>query len=225
MTGKTLGALLGLAILLAACSGSTNGHGSTPPSHATLAGIPVLQSDLPAGWKGTPSTDRAGEATASAQMDRCVGAQDTTADQVDAAYADDYTQGNATISSNAKAFKSQADVARDTALLSSPKVGPCYEQVLRGRLTQQLPENATIDNVSVHITPGSDGGPANLEATGAATIKLTAQGQHLSLFADIAFISGPLVEAQVSFEDIGEHIPEALQRSVINAVAKRAAQA
>lgn len=224
MTGKTIGVLLGLALVLAACSNSTNGHGSSPPSHARLAGVPVQQSDLPAGWQGS-APDHSGDAATSAQMDRCVGATKTTSDQVDTAYADDYTQGSATISSNAKAFKSQDDVARDTALLKSPKVDSCYEQVLRGLLEQQLPATATINNVSVHITPGSGGGPVNLEATGTATINLSAQGQQVSLFADLAFISGPLVEAQVSFQDVGRHVPEALQRQVIKAVAERAARA
>ena len=231
MTGdkrSTLVVVLGFGLALVGCSSSSGSDGDTnaPPSHATLAGVPVKAGDLPSSWQASPSSpDRSGDAAASAQMRSCVGGRSTRADLVDTVYSDDFTEGHATISSNAKSYKSQDDIARDTALLKSPKVDTCYEQVLKQLLQKTLPATANIGNVSVQITPGSGGGPSNLVATGAASVDLSAQGQQATVYVDIAFISGPLVEAQVSFESIGKHVDEALQRQVISAVAERAAEA
>ena len=221
---RTLLAMLTLLLAVAGCSSSSNGHGSTAPLHAKLAGIVVQRNDLPSGWKSSPP-NTSGHAAGQAKMQRCVGGRDTTPDQVDKVDSDDYTQGNATISSNATSYKSASDVASDAALLKSPKVESCYERVLHDLLGKSLPAGSTIDNITFHMTRGSGGGPANLVATGKGTIAVTAQGQHVTIYVAAAFISGPLIEAQVSFDNVGQPVPESLQRQVISDVAKRAAKA
>jgi hypothetical protein len=222
MTGyRTLLATLTLVLAVAGCSSSSKGHGSTPPSHATLAGIVVQRNDLPSGWTSSPP-NTSGDKQANQAMRSCVGAGPDKS--VETVNSKQFTQGNATISSNARSFSSQADVNGDIALLKSPKVDSCYQRVLRGLLANALPAGATIDKITFHMTSGSGGGPANLVATGTGTIAVTAQGQHVTIYVAAAFISGPLVGAQVSFDDVGQPVPESLQRQVISDVAKRAQQ-
>jgi hypothetical protein len=246
--GALLAALTAATLTLAGCSSSSTGGsgttapastaagtsappssapatsaGATPPSHAALAAIPVKASDLPSGWKGTAATDT-GEQTDVA-MRRCVGGTDTSADKVDTVNGDDFSLGNATISSNAESYKSESDISADTQLLNNPKVDTCLKQLLQRTLTKDLPSGAKIDTIEFHLTPGSGGGPSNLVATGEGRITVSAQGQQLSVFVSVAFITGPLIEAQVSFIDIGARVDETLQRQVITAVAGRAASA
>jgi len=239
-----LTAVVAATLALAACSSSSSGGGGntspatsappstsaappsssgpTPPPHAALAAIPVQASDLPSGWKATPA-DTSNEAAANAAMHNCVGGTDTSPDKVETVNASDYSLNNATISSNVSSFKSEADIAADKQLLQSPKIDSCYKQLLNKLLAKALPSGTTVDNITFHLTPGSGGGPTNLEATGDGVIAIMAQGQSASVYVSVAFISGPLVEAQVTFIDLGQRVDETLQRQIITAVAQRAA--
>jgi hypothetical protein len=54
---------------------------------------------------------------------------------------------------------------------------PCFDQQFEKLFTRRgLPTGTTIDSVSVKITPGSAGGPANVVATGTGTVKVTVSG-------------------------------------------------
>jgi hypothetical protein len=57
--------------------------------------------------------------------------------------------------------------------------------------------------VSVKITPGSAGGPANVVATGGGTIKIRVGGQHSVYYLRFAYITGPLILAEVDAENVG----------------------
>jgi hypothetical protein len=83
---------------------------------------------------------------------------------------------------------------------------------------------ATIESTSVKITPGSAGGPANVVATGAGAVMVRMGGQKVPVYASIAFISGPLVDAGVEVVNIGTPPAASEVRSLVATVAARAAE-
>jgi len=84
-----------------------------------------------------------------------------------------------------------------------------------------------IEFVSVKITPGS-GGPArhdNVVATDIGTIKIREGDQHGVVYVRVAYITGPLIWAEVDAENVSAPIPASVMESSVAAVADRAAQA
>ena len=230
--------------LLAACSSSSSkapstrtAGGSTPTSSgpATSSTAPpaalsqlqkiVLQAaDLPTTWKGTPYQADPSDAANEAALVKCVGARNTTSDKAAEAHSQDFALGQTSISSSASSYRSQSDVDADVTMLASPKLSPCYEQLLKGELAKTLPAGATIESATVKITPGSAGGPTNVVATGSGTIKVKVNGQQVVLYTTVAFITGPLIEAEVDAESVGAPVPASLVQSLVATVANRAAK-
>jgi hypothetical protein len=232
----------GCIAVLAACGGSSSNTTSTvgstsAPSSSSPAASPspspaslpqlqkiVLQpTDLPAGWKATPYQADPTDAADQAAWVKCVGARNTDADIVAEADSDDFTRGDAYISSYATSYRSQSAVDADTGALLSPKASPCEEQLLKKQVATSLPAGAKVESVSVNITPGSAGGPANVVATGVGTIKVSASGQQLVFYLTVAFITGPLIEAEVESENVGRPVRASLVNSLVATVANRAA--
>ena len=217
-------------LLLAACSSAKSGSGkaasptATPATQAHLQTIVLQPADLPAGWKGTPYKADPSDAANQAALLACVGGKDTTADKVAEANSDDYNLDNATISSSANSYKSKSDIDADIATLQNPKLGSCYEQLLNKQLATSLPAGATIKSTSITITPGSGGGPANVVATGSGTIQVSANAQVVPVYVNVAFITGPLIEAEVDAENVGTPVPPAVVSALVAKVAARAAQ-
>lgn len=157
-------------------------------------------------------------------MVRCVGARNTESDKVAEAHSDDFALGDAEISSSASSYRSQSDLDTDVAILHSPKVETCYEQLVKKELGASLPAGATIDSESIKITPGSAGGPANVVATGTGTINVRVSGQQVPLYVTVAFITGPLIQAEVDTENPGTPVPASVVNALVADVASRAAK-
>jgi hypothetical protein len=227
---------------LVACSSSASKNGSTssvstpgsssgaatssaaPASLSQLKKIVLQPADLPAGWKGTPYQPDPRDAADQAAMVRCVGARNTESDKVAEAHSDDFALGDANISSSASSFRSQSDLDTDVAILHSPKLPACYEQLVKKELGASLPAGATIDSASFKFTPGSAGGPANVVATGTGTVKVSVSGQQVPLYATVAFITGPLIQAVVDAENPGTPVPASVVNAMVAKVATRAAE-
>jgi hypothetical protein len=188
-----------------------------------LTGIVVQPTDLSADWVPTPYVPDPNDAADNAALARCVGGRDTYADETGDSHSPDYTQGNATISSDAGSFQSAADVAADVAIIKSPNISSCYQQLAYGQLLASLPGGSTINTESVAITPGTGGGPSNVIGTGAVHFNVTVNGALNDLFINIAFITGPLTEAEIDFENIGAPVPASIQAPLIAKIAARAA--
>jgi hypothetical protein len=229
--------------LLAGCSSSTSKtppatsssssvSPSSPAASSSAAPAPLAQlkkivlqrADLPAAWKGTPYQADPSNAADQATMVKCVGARNTDPDKVAEANSEDFGLGNASISSSATSYRSQSDLAVDTAILHSPKVSTCFDQLLSKQLATSLPAGAKIASESLKITPGSAGAPANVIATGKGTINVTLNGQQVAVYITIAFITGPLIEAEVDTENVGTPVPASLVQSLVTTVATRAAK-
>lgn len=192
---------------------------------ARLAAIALQAGDLPSDWRATASAQDAYEAQTQAQMASCLGVRNTFKDRTGMAQSPDYTQGDATISSQVSAYRSQGDIDNDVAMLKRSKIDKCYADVVRREAASALPDDATVESVSVHTTPQPSGRPDNVAATIVAKMTVSTSGQTVQLFDDTALISGPRIEVEVDFQSVGQPVPAALQSQVIAKVASRAAAA
>jgi hypothetical protein len=193
-----------------------------PASLSRLKKIVLQPADLPAGWKGTPYRPDPRDAANQAAMVNCVGARNTESDKVAEAHSDDYALGDASIHSSASSYRSQSDVDTDVAILHSPKVSSCYDDLVKTQLAASLPAGTTIESASIKITPGS-AGSANVVATAAGTVNVSLGGQHVSLYLTAAFIQGPLIQAEVDAENVGAPVPASVVSAMVATVANRAA--
>ena len=182
--------------------------------------------DLPVGWTSEPpdQSDSANDPEQAALV-RCVGGTDTSAHEVANVDSNSYLSGTSSIRSSASRYRSKSDIAADVALLRRPQIAPCFRALLKHDLTKNPPPGTKIGTVAVQVTPGAGGGPGNVAATLLATITFTASGRTVTLFQNSAFITGPLVEAEVDFSALGKPVPQALRTRLIAAVAGRAARA
>jgi len=203
---------------------ATSASAATPASLSQLKKVVLQPADLPSGWKGAPYQPDPNDSASNAALVECVGARNTDSDKVAEAHSDDFALGNASISSSAASYRSQSDVDADVAMLDSPKLSPCFEQMMKKQLAASSPTGGTIKSVSVKITPGSAGGPANVVATGTGTIKVQVNGQQVPVYLTIDFITGPLIEAEVTTENVGTPVPPPVVNRLVATVATRAAQ-
>jgi hypothetical protein len=188
-----------------------------------LKKIALQPADLPSSWKAAPAQPDSSDSSGQAQMMKCIGAKNTDEDRVATADSDDYTHGDATISSSATSYKSQSDLDNDTALLKSPKLTQCFTKLLKQQAGMGLPKGATLGPVSVKFTPGRGAGPANVVGSGSAAMLVTANGQHVKVYVNFVYLTGPLIEAEVDAENVGSPVPAAALQSAVKAVADRTA--
>jgi len=196
----------------------------TPAAAASLSAMVLQPSDFPAGWAGAPYKANPDDAASQATLLQCVGARNTDSDKVAEEHSQDFSLAEASVSSQATSYRSQSAIDADLALLRSPKVSSCYEQLIKKQLAGTLPTGATIDSVALTITPGSAGGPRNVAATGQGTINVAVSGRQTAVYQSIAFITGPLIEAQVDFENVGSPLPATTQKALIENFAARVAK-
>jgi hypothetical protein len=205
-------------------SPATSASAATPASLSQLKKIVLQPADLPSRWKGAPYQPDPNDSANNAALLRCVGARNTDRDKVAEAHSDDFALGDASISSSAASYRSQSDLDADVAMLHKPKLSPCFEQLMKKQLAASLPAAATIESASIKISPGSAGGPANVVATGTGSIKVRANGQQIPVYLTVAFITGPLIEAEVDTENVGTPVPASVVNPLVATVATRAAK-
>jgi hypothetical protein len=197
---------------------------ATPAALSQLKTIVLQPADLPSGWKATPYQPDPNSAAEDAALAACVGARNTDSDRVAQANSDDFGLSNASISSSASSYRSQSDLVTDIATLHSPKLSACFSQMAKKQLASSLPAGSKVASASIKITPGSAGGPANVVATGTGTIKVQVSGQQVTVYLTVAFITGPLIEAEVDAENPGTPVPASVVNPLVATVATRAAK-
>jgi hypothetical protein len=197
---------------------------ATPAALSQLKAIVLQPADLPSGWKATPYQPDPNSAAEDAALAACVGARDTDSDRAAQANSDDFGLSNASISSSASSYRSQSDLVTDIATLHSPKLSACFSQMAKKQLASSLPAGSKVASASIKITPGSAGGPANVVATGTGTIKVQVSGQQVTVYLTVAFITGPLIEAEVDAENAGTPVPASVVNPLVATVATRAAK-
>lgn len=185
----------------------------------------VLQAtDLPAGWKSKPYTADPREAASEAALRKCVGSRSSDPEKVAEAHSSGFTYSTASISSSAASYRSQEAVDADLAMLTSPKFSPCFEQTLTKQIVTSLPAGVKIESATFKVTPGADGGPSGVAATGSGFVKISSRGQQVEVYASVAYITGPLIEAEVHATSVGEPVTRSLMRSLAAGVATRVAK-
>ncbi len=198
-----------------------------PAGTAQLTAINLTAADLPADWTSSPSDSDSdsGDDQDQAALVACVGGTNTDPDKVTEVDSPDFSMNDADVSSSATSYKSQSDIDADVALINSPKISACYQQLLKSEVGTSLDPGSTVDAVALNITSGSSGGPNNVVGTINGTITVTDSGQQITLYLAVAFITGPKIEAEVDFESPDQPISATLFGSLVNAVATRAAAA
>ncbi len=196
---------------------------SAPTGSKALKAIPLQGTDLPAGYTATPYKADPSDKADQAALVTCVGGKDTSTDKTADANSATFTKGDLRISSSATKYKSQSDLDADIAILKSSKVSACYETLFKSKLASSLPAGATVQSVSIKIIPGAAGGPGNVVGKGAGKITVTAGGSKQEIYVSVAFITGPLIEAEVDFTSVGVPVTSAVQADLVAKVAKRAA--
>jgi hypothetical protein len=200
-------------------------HTSAPATARRLGSITLQVGELPAAWKATPYEDDPSAADSQAAMVACVGGPNTEHDTTGEAHSPDYSDGNATVSSDAESYRSNADVNADIAMVHSPKLKACFQQLMRSETESSLPAGTTMDHLQINITPDPAGAPSNVIATIATTVNVHVSGQDLVVYSNFALIIGPLIEAEVDFTNVGAPVPAALRDQLTEQVADRAAHA
>jgi hypothetical protein len=231
-------ALAAVLVTVTACSSSAKDSSSSPPPSSSpasssapasssvpaatpLSAIVLQAGDLPSTFtKATPDPD---DPDAHAAVVACLGTKDTTSAKLDTAKSE-FHQGDNSISSDASRFKSDSDVAADTESINSPKFDACQEKVGRQTIAKSLPAGTEINDISLHTTPGPNGGPSNIAGIGQGTVTLTANGQTVKVYTLVAYITGPRLEAEVDVTGIGAPIDDTIAKQAIAAVARRAAK-
>ncbi|HTC68166.1 MAG TPA: hypothetical protein VK662_01235 [Acidothermaceae bacterium] len=188
-----------------------------------LTAIGLQRADLPAGWKASAPDPDPDAAATSAELAQCAGGVDNYPDETGDSTSDDYSLGNATISSDVISFRSQADVADDVAIMKSPNVDACYVKFAENDVS--IPAGASLDSVSFLIVPGSAGGPSNVVGNGAATLEVSGSGGDVGLYDNMVLITGPSIEAEVDFSNVGSPVPAKVRAAVTAKVAARVAAA
>jgi hypothetical protein len=191
----------------------------TPATAAQLKKIVLRAADLPS-WKAEPAEPASSD---QAEVTKCVGAKNTDKGKVATAHSDDYTLGNALISSSASSYKLQSDVDSDVRLLKSPKLAPCYSKMFKQQFLSALSKDASLGPVSVKFTPGRGTGPANVVGSGSANATVTVNGQKVKLYLSFVYLTGPLMEAEIEAYNINAPVPAAALQWAVKAVADRAA--
>ena len=135
----------------------------------------------------------------------------------------DFTLGDAVVESNAISYRSQSDIDTDVAAIHGPKFAPCVDQLMKSQEAQSQPPGTPIV-ASFKMKPGSGGGPANVVGTGTGTIKTGVIGQQVVRYLSFTYITGPLIEAEVDTTNVGAPLPASEVRSLVAAVATRAAK-
>jgi hypothetical protein len=222
--GGTAYALAGHGGSPSPATGSTAQAAAKPASLSQLKKIVLQRGDVPSSWKAAPYQPDPNDAANNAALMRCVGARDTDSDKVAEANSDNFNLGNASIASSATSYRSQSDLVSDVATLHSPKLSACFGQMMKKELAASLPKGATTKSASIKITPGSAGGPSNVVATGTGTIEIQLNGQQVQAYLTVAFITGPLIEAEVDAENVGSPVPASVVKPLVAAVANRAAK-
>ena len=229
-----------VAVLLAGCSSSsTNGKGSTktpagsssvstsaaPPSKAQLAAMVLQPADVPSGWTASAADESstADDEAVQAKLTACLGVANSDSQKVATATSRDYDQGDASISSEASSYRSSEVVDRDAAALVGDKAEGCFETLLKEQVAKEVPAGGKVDKVDVTVIPHASGQPDNVVAAVEAQITISASGQSATVYADVTFIRGKQVEAQVEFIGLGARIPEDVRGKAVEAVAGRVA--
>jgi hypothetical protein len=193
---------------------------ASPASPAQLQAFLIRVSDLTEGWNSTPYKAGPGGATGDSAMARCLGGA-APAKGVAEVHSDTFTSEGSKVGSSATSYRSPEAVAATLATYRNPKLAPCFTRLLKTALAKANPPGTQIQ-ATYRVTPGTADYPPNVAAIGTGFIKVGAKGS--GTYLSTAYITGPLVAAEVNTFNDGEPVPENASISLFGLVADRVAK-
>lgn len=216
---RRVAAFVALAALvggLSACATAVHGRGALPDPHDA-----VLQTkDLP-DWDESASKDNS-DPTFDAVFGRCFGPKASAA-PLASADSPEFDKGEASISSSAAVMRSPAQVRSDVALLLDPKFAGCVQKAMAASVVKSLPAGATVDSLQFSVRKRVAGEPSTLAAFGRGTMAVSAAGQSVRAYFDMALMTGLRMEAFLGFFDLNTPFDAGLERNVESLVGGRLA--
>ena len=200
----------------------------TPASESQLAEIVLQPSDLPPDWTPTPYEPDPSDAAVNAAFLKCLGLAGSASDKVAESYSFTFTSPDAkatsSVASWAASYRSQSTVDAYVAVLHGSKAAPCVEQRVKRQLAPQMSAGAAIESVTAKIIPGPGSyvSPPNVAGSGICAVKINTGGQHGVAYLRFAYITGPLIWAEVEAGTPGAPLPAEKWDSLLWPVADRA---
>jgi len=202
---------------------------STSSGSATVAAalqrLVLRTGDLPAGWTGAAYQSSPGASNAHAAFSQCAGIPNSDSAKTGEVHSDDFSQGEATISSEAFGYSSAAAVTSDRSAIAGPKAKQCFQTLFDQQLRAALPAGSTLKPPSVTVTPGAVAGMSNVVGTVSASVSVSASGQSITVYVGAVFIAGPTIEAEVTYENVGAPFDTGVLDTAVRAVSQRVAGA
>jgi hypothetical protein len=231
--------VLCIAGLLVGCARSKDtGDQTAPPTHKRLTKVVLRSTDLPRGWKGTRTVHDAPKQSAEEQaaieksLATCLKVPPSitnkrgadSSDTVAEAESADFELGDAVISSSATSYRTHRAINEGVLMLRNPKVRKCAEKMFASTFKSVLASTATVTSVTVTITLKSAADPDALVARCVGKLTLRGPtGKRATLYLNIAFIAGTLVEVDLYAFSVNRKFPDAVMRRAVEAVANRVA--
>jgi hypothetical protein len=202
-----------------AASRSVDSLSASPTSLVQLKTFLIQASDLPDGWNSTPYKGRPDGATGESAMAKCMGTSPT--DSVTEVHSDTFFSGGARIGSSATSYRSRRAFDGALANYHNPKLAPCFAGLLKRALANSNPPGTPIEAL-YQIMPGSAGYPSNVAAIGTGFLKVGVKGN--GTYLSTAYITGPLMEAEVDTFNNGQPVPPNATKTLFAIVANRIAK-
>lgn len=208
------------ALVLAGCSNmNTVGTGSVD-----VGLVPLRPGDLPSEWTGKAhsSSNDADTDASNKKLEACLGAKDTSGNRIRQVYSMDYSKDESSIASRASLYTSSADVDENARQFTNPKLKSCTEEQFKEQAAKGLSSGSLLGTPELTIIAGNNGGPSNVVATLTVIVRVTVQGQSVTIYETSVAIRGDRIQASIEFVGIGAPIDKATMTTAIAAVAARA---
>jgi hypothetical protein len=181
--------------------------------------------DFPDGWSSSSHLPDAGAATRQQKLAQCLGIKDSSSSVTGSLVSQDYTLGGARVWSTASRYATQASVTADVSAIRGKKFQKCDLAQLHQEVADQLPSSLSLKSVTLTIQTSLSGYPRNVAALAVGHFRAKARHSDTTVdgYVDVAYISGPLVEATVVFNSSKQRVDPDVERPLIVAVATRAA--
>lgn len=243
---RRVGGVLGVGLLVSACSGGGASTPNAPRAGRTTTSVPrqvaadharaeaalLRLSDLPAGWTARPHATSPTVPGLDRRLAGCLGVSVALLNQNDPTTADspDFSNANGGEISNSVGYEATVGRARQViGVLRSPKMAPCLNSALKQFLTFSLSHPASPSQA---VPPGISLGAATTNrlpfpTTGDATVAyrfdvpIEGAGSPLTVYGDFVFAAKGRAGTVLTAESQGAPPDRALEQRLVSTVVSR----
>lgn len=211
--------LLACALALLGCTSSGN---RAEQFRRKLTAVLLQLSDFPPTWRAFPMSQQ--DPNVLTSLAACVGGKGTHASPIAVIHSEEFRHADERISSAGAAFSSQDPVSDAATALGKPAARRCMAQVMRTRITEAVP-GASVTGSHWTVQPGGINVPINYAGLARGVIDATRNGAPVKIYADVVFITGASIDADVTLVNVGRPIAKYIRDSVVDDIAGRAQRA